>query len=123
MGNLFYGFVWDGKSKSLSERAYNLTSAQGIDLTDIKLVIQWKVTCDPCIPWQRFGRAARKKNLQATALLFVESKDCDKVEEKKVRKRKAVGVGGDEARPQSKRAKKKEKSKPMVVGAGENAED
>jgi len=91
-------------------------------LADIELVIQWKVTCDPCILWQRFGRAARNKQLQATALLFVESKDCDQVEEKKVRKRKAVEGEGDEPRPQSKKAKK-EKPKPMVVGAGENAEE
>ena len=94
---------------------------QGIDLTDIGLVIQWKVTCDPCILWQRFGRAARNKRLQATALLFVESKDCDQVEEKKVRKQKVVEGEGDGARPPSKRAKK-EKPKPMVIGAGENAE-
>ena len=57
---------------------------QGIDLKDIELVIQWKVTCDLCILWQRFGRAARDKSLQSTALLLVESKDCDRVEEKKV---------------------------------------
>jgi len=95
---------------------------QGIDLTDILLVIQWKVTCDPCILWQRFGRAAHNKQLHTTVLLFVESKDCDQVEEKKVRKRKAVEGEGDEARPQSKRAKK-EKPKPMVVGAGEKAEE
>lgn len=96
---------------------------QGIDLKDIELVIQWKVTCDPCILWQRFGRAARDKSLQATALLLVESKDCDRVEEKKVRKRKAVEDESDKARPQPKRAKKKEKPPPMVLGVGQNTED
>ena len=96
---------------------------QGIDLKDIELVIQWKVTCDPCILWQRFGGAARNKQLQATALLFVESKDCDQTEEQKARKRKRVDDGGDEARLKPKRAKKKEKPKPMVIGAGENAEE
>ena len=96
--------------------------AQGIDLKDIELVIQWKVTCDPCILWQRFGRAARDKNLQATALLFVESKDCDQVEEKKTRKRKAVEEG-DKPQPQSKRPKKKERPPPMVLAEGGDAED
>ena len=95
---------------------------QGIDLKDIELVIQWKVTCDPCILWQRFGRAARDKRLQATALLFVESKDCDPVEEKKTRKRK-VAEEGDKAHPQSKRPKKKERPPPMILAEDEGAED
>jgi len=102
--------------------AYSLTLTQGIDLHDIELVIQWKVTCDPCILWQRFGRAARDKHLRATALLFVESKDCDPTEEKKTRKRKAVEEG-DKAQSQSKRPKKKEKPPPMVLVEGEGAED
>ncbi|KAF9642784.1 hypothetical protein BDM02DRAFT_3066120, partial [Thelephora ganbajun] len=50
---------------------------QGIDLKDIDLIIQWKVTCDPCMLWQRFGHGACDKDVQATALLFVESKDLD----------------------------------------------
>ena len=92
-------------------------------MKDIELVIQWKVTCDPCILWQRFGRAARDKDLQATALLFVESKDCDRAEEKKVRKRKAVDGEGDNDRPaKPKRAKKKARPQPLVLGAGENTE-
>ena len=57
-----------------------LTYLQGIDLNDIDLVIQWKVTCDPCMMWQRFGRGARDKSVQAKALLFVESKDLDPVD-------------------------------------------
>lgn len=91
-------------------------------MKDIELVIQWKVTCDPCILWQRFGRAARDKSLQATALLFVESKDCDPVEEKKTRKRKAVDEG-DKAQPQSKRPKKKERPAPMLLAEGDGAKD
>ena len=85
-------------------------------------MIQWKVTCDPCILWQRFGRAARDKRLQATALLFVETKDCDQAEEKKTRKRKAVGNEGDKPQPRAKKTKR-EKPPPMVLGTGENAED
>ena len=101
--------------------AYSLMFLQGIDLQDIELVIQWKVTCDPCLLWQRFGRAARDKHLQATALLFVETKDCDPTEEKKTRKRKAVGKENDKVQPRSKKAKK-EKLPPMVLGTGENTE-
>ena len=104
-----------------SECAYSLTYIQGIDLKDIELVVQWKVTCDPCILWQRFGRAARDKCLQATGLLFVESKDCDLVEEPKTCKRKAVEEG-DKAHPQLKRPKKKERPLPMVLAEGEGAE-
>ena len=105
-----------------SECAYSLTSIQGIDLKDIELVVQWKVTCNPCIIWQRFGRAARDKHLQAMGLLFVELKDCDLVEEPKTRKRKVVEEG-DRARPQSKRPKKKERPLPMVLTEGEGVED
>ena len=119
---MLYRFIRLGRSKSFSDHAHDLTSVQGINLTDIGPVIQWKVTCDPCILWQRFGRAARNKELQATTLLFVESINCDQVGAKKVRKRKAVEVEGDETRPQSKKATKKEKPKPMMVGASENAE-
>jgi ATP-dependent DNA helicase RecQ len=100
---------------------HNLTFSQGIDLKDIELVIQWKVTCDPCILWQRFGRAARDKNLQATALLFVESKDCDQGPDKKTRKRKAVEDETDKACLQSKKAKK-ERPTPMLLETGEGAE-
>ena len=90
-----------------------LTYLQGIDLKDIDLVIQWKVTCDPCMLWQRFGRGARDKDLQATALLFVESKDLDPVDPPEGRKRK-VAEKDDEAQPKSKRAKK-ERPKPMCL--------
>ncbi|KAH7917502.1 P-loop containing nucleoside triphosphate hydrolase protein [Leucogyrophana mollusca] len=55
----------------------------GIDLQDIELIIQWRVTCDLCTLWQRFGRGARNPTLQATALLFVESKYLDANRQKK----------------------------------------
>ncbi|KAI6142460.1 P-loop containing nucleoside triphosphate hydrolase protein, partial [Pisolithus tinctorius] len=50
----------------------------GIDLPDIKLVIQWQMTRDLCSLWQRLGRGARNPNLQATAVIFVESKFFDR---------------------------------------------
>ena len=46
-----------------------------MDLPDIRIVIQWKATCDLCTLWQRFGRAARGAGQEATAILFVEKKD------------------------------------------------
>jgi ERCC4-related helicase len=48
-----------------------------MDLPDIKTVIQWKATCDLCTLWQRFGRAARGPDQEATAILFVEKKDTN----------------------------------------------
>ena len=45
-----------------------------MDLPDIKTVVQWKATCDLCTLWQRFGRAARGADQEATAILFVEKK-------------------------------------------------
>ena len=48
-----------------------------MDLPDIRIVIQWKATCDLCTLWQRFGRAARGAGQEATAILFVEKKDTD----------------------------------------------
>ena len=55
----------------------NLPATQGMDLPDIKIVIQWKATCDLCTLWQRFGRAARGPGQEATAILFVEKKDTN----------------------------------------------
>ena len=76
-----------------------------MDLSDIDLVAQYKNTCDPCMLWQRFGRAARDKDVQATAILFVESKDLDPVDPPEGRKRKTPGKD-DATEPMSKRARK-----------------
>lgn len=70
-------------------RTWGLTTTDsfgmGLDLRDIDLVIQWRVTCDPCTMWQRFGRAGRDDTRTATAILFAESKyfDANKPAEKK----------------------------------------
>ena len=63
--------------------------------------------------WQRFGRGARDKGVQATALLFVEPKDLDPVDVLESRKRKAPETN-DKAGPKSKRARN-EKQVPMVL--------
>lgn len=114
-------FVWNGECRGFSS-THVVTLLQGIDIKDIELVIQWKVTCNPCILWQRFGRAARDKQVQGTALLFVESKDCDRVEGTNTRKRKAPESEVDKVRPQQKKAKKTAKPTPMVLAAGEDME-
>ena len=40
-------------------------------------MIQWRVTCDLCTLWQRFGRAGRDQTRTATAALFAETKYFD----------------------------------------------
>jgi ATP-dependent DNA helicase RecQ len=54
------------------------------------MIIQWRVTCDMCTLWQRFGRAARLVSLCAVAILIAESKYFDaKPGKKEPKKRKA----------------------------------
>jgi superfamily II DNA/RNA helicase len=45
---------------------------QGMDVPDIKIIVQYKATCNLSTLWQRFGRAARKQGLEATVILLVE---------------------------------------------------
>ena len=66
-----------------------------MDISDIKLVIQWRATCKLTTLWQRFGRAARNKDLEGTAILFAEKDHFDeeraaKQMRKEQRKRKAT---------------------------------
>ncbi|KAG2743438.1 P-loop containing nucleoside triphosphate hydrolase protein, partial [Suillus brevipes Sb2] len=51
----------------------------GMDVPDILLVIQWRATCNLSTLWQRWGRAARDKQLQGTAILFAEKEHFDDV--------------------------------------------
>ncbi|XP_006457381.1 hypothetical protein AGABI2DRAFT_50460, partial [Agaricus bisporus var. bisporus H97] len=46
----------------------------GMDVDDIKIVVQYKATTDFCTLWQRFGRAARAPGHRADAILLVEKK-------------------------------------------------
>lgn len=71
-----------------------------MDLPDIKIVVQWKATCNFCTLWQRFGRAAHGPGHQGTAILLVEKKDTDeerqakaKKAEKAVLKKAREGIG------------------------------
>ena len=78
-----------------------------MDLPDIKLVIQWKATCDFCTLWQRFGRAGRGRDQEAVALLLVERKDTDEARKKKAertekakqKKRDSEGIGTKRKEP------------------------
>ena len=59
-----------------------------MDVPDIKVVVQWKATCDLCTLWQRYGRAARAPDHRAIAILLVEKKDM--VEERALKAQKVV---------------------------------
>ncbi|KAH0831011.1 hypothetical protein J3R83DRAFT_13496 [Lanmaoa asiatica] len=48
-----------------------------MDVPDISLVIQWRTSCNISALWQRFGRAARNRQLTGTALLFAEREHFD----------------------------------------------
>ena len=64
-----------------------------MDLPDIKIVVQWKATCDFCTLWQRFGRVARGQGIEGVAILLVEKKDTNEERAAKVqraRKRKTM---------------------------------
>ncbi|KAH9833451.1 P-loop containing nucleoside triphosphate hydrolase protein [Rhodofomes roseus] len=73
----------------------------GINVAKIRLVVQWRLTCDLNTLWQRFGRAVRDLLLDGVAIFLVESKYFDdekaKASEraekaKETRKRKAANV-------------------------------
>ncbi|KAM6489692.1 P-loop containing nucleoside triphosphate hydrolase protein [Amanita muscaria] len=66
----------------------------GLDVPDIKIVVQYKATCDMCTLWQRFGRAARSAEHVATVILLAEKKDLkDEREQAHARKERKNGDG------------------------------
>jgi superfamily II DNA/RNA helicase len=67
--------------------------SQGIDLPDIRIVIQWCVRCGMCTLWQRFGRGARSPAIATVAILFAEAQYYDD-EKEKARKAKAKRTEG-----------------------------
>ncbi|KAG1788899.1 hypothetical protein EV424DRAFT_1270021, partial [Suillus variegatus] len=51
---------------------------QGIDISDIRIVIQWRATwCSLSTIWQRFGRAVQNMSLDGTVILFAEKEYFD----------------------------------------------
>lgn len=49
--------------------------AKGMDISDIKVVVQFKATCNLCTLWQWFRRAAQGLAYTVMAILLVEKKD------------------------------------------------
>ncbi|KAI0685473.1 P-loop containing nucleoside triphosphate hydrolase protein [Cytidiella melzeri] len=54
----------------------------GIDIPNISVAGQWRVTCDLNTLWQRFGRVGRGPGTEGVAILFAESKYFDDAKEK-----------------------------------------
>ncbi|OJT09442.1 hypothetical protein TRAPUB_13660 [Trametes pubescens] len=82
----------------------------GVDIPDVELIVQWKLTCDIDSLWQRIGRAARGPGTEAVAVVLVESKYFDeekemaaKRAEKRREKRKEAEVNKAVAAEQRKR--------------------
>ncbi|KAF7964920.1 hypothetical protein HWV62_1645 [Athelia sp. TMB] len=68
----------------------------GMDLPDVKIVVQWRTTCDMSDLWQRFGRVARAIGTEGTGILFYEKTHLDETRDRKKaagEKRKATGAG------------------------------
>ncbi|KAF8984777.1 P-loop containing nucleoside triphosphate hydrolase protein, partial [Cyathus striatus] len=55
----------------------------GMDIPDIKLVIQWKVSCGLCTLWQRFGHAVQGQGQEGVAILIIEKKNTVEGREEK----------------------------------------
>ncbi|KAH9886764.1 P-loop containing nucleoside triphosphate hydrolase protein [Cubamyces lactineus] len=49
----------------------------GVNISDIELVVQWRVNCDLNMLWQRLGRAAHSPGREAVAIILVEPKYFD----------------------------------------------
>ncbi|KAI0681881.1 P-loop containing nucleoside triphosphate hydrolase protein [Cytidiella melzeri] len=79
----------------------------GVDVPDIALVIQWRVTCDLNALWQRFGRAARGAGTEAVAVLFAELKYFD---DTKAKAAKAAEVRAVKAAQKAIRGEKSKRS-------------
>ena len=100
-----------------------------MDLPDIKLVIQWKATCDFCTLWQRFGRAGRGRGQEAVALLLVEPKDTDEVRKKKAertekakrKKQDLADIGTKRKEPADGHRDNHSSKRPALLDRGQNS--
>lgn len=59
-------------------------TSQGLDLTGIQLIVQWKAPASINTLWQRFGRAARGEGEFAFAILIAEKEHFDEEKERKL---------------------------------------
>jgi len=64
---------------------------QGMDLANIKIIVQWKATCSLCTLWQRFGRAACGGQT-GIVILLVEKKDTNEERQAKAKKEVAAAL-------------------------------
>ncbi|KAJ3495027.1 hypothetical protein NLJ89_g10694 [Agrocybe chaxingu] len=55
----------------------------GIDISDIKVVVQWRATCSMSTLWQRLGRAGRDRSSDAYGIFLVEKEHFDEEKAKK----------------------------------------
>jgi ATP-dependent DNA helicase RecQ len=98
-----------------------------MDLPDIKLVVQWKATCELSMLWQRFGRAARGTGQGATAILLVEKKDTDEERVKKAdraakRKRKKDNNIKQNLKEDTRDLKQLRRKRPALADRGTNTQ-
>jgi superfamily II DNA/RNA helicase len=63
-----------------------------MDVPDILLVVQWRVSSHVAALWQRFGHAVRDKGLVGTALLFAEKEYFDDEKAKAARKARRAEI-------------------------------
>ena len=61
-----------------------------MDIKDVRVVVQWRLTCDAITLWQRFGRAGRdhRIDLETTGVLLAEKDFFDVEKEKRSKRRK-----------------------------------
>ena len=87
MGLVYNGVIRNGESRSIEHGDKSvITKRQGMDILDIAVVVQWRVTCQLIELWQRWGHAARACKQMGTAILFAEKDLFDDVwEERKIR--------------------------------------
>ena len=55
----------------------DLQAMEGVDIQDIKIIVQWRANCTPSMFWQQIGRGTRDPGMCVMAILFVESKHFD----------------------------------------------
>ncbi|OJT02516.1 ATP-dependent DNA helicase Q-like 1 [Trametes pubescens] len=95
----------------------------GVDIADIELIVQWKLTCDMDSLWQRIGRAARGPGTEAVAVIIAEPKHFDeekeaasKRAEKRAEKRKETEVKKAVAAEQRKRKRAEDPGEEVESG-------
>ncbi|KAI1783376.1 P-loop containing nucleoside triphosphate hydrolase protein [Ganoderma leucocontextum] len=96
----------------------------GVDISDIEIIVQWRVMCSMNAMWQRFGCAARGIGREAIAILLAEPKYFDdekalaaahaekkevaakrRAEKREAVKRKRADSGAVSVKPAAKRGK------------------